>query len=60
MCALANNFVDYDFTVLVDTVLADRAELDFMLGLLASRPVRLVILAPGIDACVYRNLQRDP
>lgn len=60
MCALANNFVDYDFTVLVDTVVADRAELDFMLGLLAPRPVRLVILAPGIDTCVYRNLHRDP
>ena len=51
MCALANNFVDYDFTVLVDTVVADLA---------APRPVRLVILAPGIDACVYRNLHRDP
>ena len=60
MCALANNFVDYDFTVLVDTVVADRAALDFMLGLLAPRPVRLVILAPGIDACRYRNLRRDP
>lgn len=57
LCALANNFVDYDFTVLVDTVVADRAELDFMLGLLAPRPVRLVILAPGIDACVHRNPQ---
>lgn len=60
MCALANNFVDYGFTVLIDTVVADRAELDFMLGLLAPRPVRLVVLAPGIDACVYRNLHRDP
>ncbi|GAA3293735.1 phosphotransferase [Dactylosporangium vinaceum] len=60
ICALANNFVDYGFTVLVDTVVANRAELDFMLGLLAPRPVRLVILAPGIDACTYRNLHRDP
>jgi chloramphenicol 3-O-phosphotransferase len=60
MCSLANNFVDYGFTVLVDTVVADRAELDFMLGLLAPRPVRLVSLAPGIDACVHRNLHRGP
>lgn len=60
MCALANNFVDYDFTVLVDTVVADRAELDFLLDLLAPRPVRLVVLAPGIEACVDRNLRRDP
>ena len=60
MCALAGNFVDFGFTVLVDTVLADRAKLDFMLGMLAPRPVRLVVLAPGIDACVDRNLHRDP
>jgi predicted kinase len=60
LCTLANNFVDYGFTVLVDTVVADRAELDFMLGLLAPRPVRLVVLAPGIDVCTYRNVHRDP
>ena len=29
MCALAKNFVDVGFTVLLDTVLADRPELDF-------------------------------
>jgi hypothetical protein len=29
MCALANNFVDFGFTVFLDTVLVDRAELDF-------------------------------
>ena len=60
MATLASNFVDYDFTVLMDTVVADRAELDCLLGALGSRPVRMVILAPGIEACRYRNSIRDP
>ena len=28
MCGLANNFIDFGFTVLMDTVLASRSELD--------------------------------
>jgi predicted kinase len=59
MCSLANNFVDFGFTVLMDTVVADRAELDFLLTLLSPRPVRLVVLAPGVDVCKYRNGTRD-
>jgi predicted kinase len=60
MCSLANNFVDFGFTVFMDTVVADRAELDCLLGLLAPRPVRLVVLAPGIAACRRRNATREP
>lgn len=60
MCSLANNFVDFGFTVLVDTVVADRPELDFLLALLSPRPVRLVTLAPGVEACEQRNAARDP
>lgn len=60
MCGLANNFIDVGFTVLVDTVLADRSELDFFLALLSPRPVRLVVLAPGIDVCKHRNAMRLP
>ena len=60
MCSLANNFVDAGFIVLMDTVVADRAELDFLLATLSPRPVRLVTLAPGIDACQHRNATRDP
>jgi hypothetical protein len=60
ICALANNFVDFGFTVLIDTVLADRAELDFFLALMSPRPVRLVVLSPGIEVCRYRNANRDP
>ena len=60
MCSLANNFVDFGFTVLMDTVVADRPELDFLLALLSPRPVRLVILAPGVEVCKNRNATRDP
>jgi hypothetical protein len=60
MCSLANNFIDFGFTVLMDSVLVDRPELDFFLALLSPRPVRLVILAPGIDVCRRRNAMRDP
>ncbi|TDC84014.1 phosphotransferase [Micromonospora sp. KC606] len=58
MCALASNFVDFGLTVFMDTVLADRAELDFFLALLSPRPVRLVTLAPGIEVCKHRNETR--
>jgi predicted kinase len=60
MCSLANNFVDFGFTVFMDTVVADRAELDFLLALLSPRPVRLVTLAPGVEVCRHRNVTRDP
>jgi energy-coupling factor transporter ATP-binding protein EcfA2 len=58
MCSLANNFIDFGFIVWMDTVLADRAELDFFIALMSPRPVRLVVLAPGIDVCKDRNAGR--
>jgi chloramphenicol 3-O-phosphotransferase len=60
VCALANNFIDFGCTVLMDTVLTDRAELDFFIALMSPRPVRLVVLDPGIDVCKHRNAIRDP
>src|SRR5947208_965946 len=60
MCCLANNFIDCGFVALMDTVLADRAELDFFLALMSPRPVRLVVLAPSIEVCKYRNAHREP
>ena len=60
MCALANNFIDFGFTVLMDTVLADRAELDFFIALMSPRPVRLVVLAPSIEVCKHRDANRAP
>jgi predicted kinase len=60
MCSLAKNFIDFGFTVLMDTVLADRSELDFFIALMSPRPVRLVVLDPGIEVCKLRNAGRDP
>ena len=59
MCSLAANFVDFGFSVLMDTVVANRAELDFLFGLLAPRPVRLLTLAPGAAVCRQRNATRE-
>jgi predicted kinase len=58
LCALANNFVDFGFTVFVDAVVQDRPMLDFLLALVSPRPARLVVLAPGIDVCRERNASR--
>jgi predicted kinase len=58
LCALANNFVDFGFTVFMDTVVGDRATLHLLVSLLSPRPVRLVVLAPGIETCRYRNTTR--
>jgi hypothetical protein len=33
--------------------------LDLLLALLSPRPARLVILAPGVEVCQYRNATRD-
>jgi len=60
MCTLANNFIDFGFTVLMDTVVQDSATLDLLLALMSPRPVRLVILAPGVEACKHRNAHREP
>lgn len=60
VCALANNFIDFGFTVFLDMVLVDRADLDFFIALMSPRPVRMLILAPGIDVCKARNAGRAP
>ncbi|MFI7642326.1 AAA family ATPase [Nonomuraea sp. NPDC049400] len=60
LAALTANFVDFGFSVLMDNLVVDRAELDFLVGLLAPRPVRLVTLAPGVESCRKRNATRDP
>lgn len=60
LCSLANNFIDSGFTVLMDQLVVDRAELDFLLSLLAPRPVMLVTLAPTVEVCQHRNTIRHP
>lgn len=59
LCSLTSNFIDFGFTVLMDQLVNDRAELNFLVGLLAPRPVRLVTLAPGPEVCVQRNATRE-
>lgn len=59
MCALANNFIDFGFTVFIDTVVPNAARLDALVGLVSPRPVRLVILAPGVEVCQHRNATRE-
>lgn len=60
LCSLANNFIDFGFTVLMDQLVVTPSDLDFLVGLLAPRPVRLVTLAPGVEVCRHRNATRDP
>lgn len=60
MCALANNFIDFGFPVFIDTVIPDRARLEFLLSLMAPRPVRLITLAPTVEVCQQRNATREP
>jgi predicted kinase len=60
LCALAANFVDAGFTPVIDWVIPSREQLGLFTGLLAPRPVLFVVLAPGIEACRYRNTIRDP
>ena len=60
LCALAAGFADSGFTPVIDWIIPDRAQLDLYLDTLGSRPVLLVVLAPSIDVCRHRNLERDP
>jgi predicted kinase len=60
LCALACNFVDFGFTVLMDQLVIDAAGLDILVGLMAPRPVLLVTLAPSVEVCQHRNATRDP
>lgn len=60
LCALANNFAGAGFTPVIDWVIPDREQLDFFVSLLPDLHVLFVVLAPGIEACRYRNTIRAP
>lgn len=60
LCALAGNFADAGFLPLIDAMIPSREKFDFFAGLLSPRRVRLIVLAPGIEVCRYRNTIRDP
>lgn len=60
VCSLANNFIDFGFTVFIDRIVPTSERLDALVDLLAPRPVHLVTLAPGVAACQHRNATREP
>ena len=60
LCALSANFSDAGFTPAIDVMIPARKTLDSFLDQLAPRQVLLVVLAPGIEVCRYRNTIRDP
>lgn len=58
--ALAENFTDAGFDVVVDCVVPDRAHLGRLVACLPHRPTELVVLAPGPATCRARNASREP
>jgi len=58
MCMLANNFAAEDITPVLDYALFSRELLDLTLAQL-TRPVMVVMLAPGLKICQDRNAARD-
>lgn len=59
LATLAGNFADAGITPVIDWVVPSRAQLDFIVGLLAPRPVLFVVLAPGLAVCRQRNATRE-
>jgi hypothetical protein len=58
LALLADSFSAAGFVPVIEGVIPDRAQLDTLVGLLATPPLH-VVLAPGIDACRSRNATRD-
>lgn len=60
LCELAANFADAGFTPVIDWIIPDREQLDQYREALGPRRLLVVVLAPSIDVCRYRNTIRDP
>ena len=60
LCELAANFADAGFTPVIDWIIPDRQQLDQYRQVLGPRRLLVVVLAPSIDVCRYRNTIRDP
>ncbi len=60
LCDLAVNFADAGFTPVIDWIVPDGEQLRFFLEALAPRPVLLVVLSPGSEACRQRDQDRNP
>ncbi|MCJ1712901.1 AAA family ATPase [Curtobacterium sp. VKM Ac-2922] len=59
LSALAENFADADFNVVIDCVIPDGAHLQRLLELMSPRSPELVVLAPGAVTCRERNAARE-
>jgi adenylylsulfate kinase-like enzyme len=60
LCELAANFAHAGFTPVIDSIVPDRQQLDQYRKALSRRRLLVVVLAPSIDVCRYRNTIRDP
>jgi predicted kinase len=60
LCELAANFADAGFTPVIDWIIPDRQQLDQYRQVLRPRRLLVVVLAPSIDVCRYRNTIRNP
>ena len=60
LCELAANFADAGFTPVIDWIIPDRQQLDQYRQVLGPRCLLVVVLAPSIDVCRYRNTIRNP
>lgn len=60
LCAPAINFAETGFTPPIDTLMPNREHLDDLVNLLAPRPIMLIVLSLGADACRYRDSIRRP
>jgi predicted ATPase len=56
---LAGSFADAGFTPVIDDVITHPSVLDQVVRPLATRPVRLVVLAPPIDIVAQRDATRE-
>lgn len=60
LCDLAANFADARFTPVIDWVIPDGEQLHFFVQSLHPRPVLVVVLSPGSEACRQRDRDRNP
>jgi len=59
ICLLADSFAEAGFLPVIDDVVVSRPVLDAYLGLLATRPLALVQLAPQREVVAQRDADRD-
>ncbi|MGC4105140.1 MAG: AAA family ATPase [Thermomicrobiales bacterium] len=59
LVSIAKNCAEAGFTPIIDWIIPDQEQLDFIVENLAPLPVWLVVLAPGAEVCHRRNNERE-